>query len=91
MSCFGSDVFGSSQNEYSRIRMVETFCSRAIRFKPICGVHLVLISYLHYFLQYFSEVVSNRRNTEYERSVGNVHKNTKSIFRNDHRKSENKA
>ena len=35
---------------------------------------------LIYGLLYFSY----RRNTEYERSVRNVHKNTKSIFRDDH-------
>ena len=58
MSCFGLDACGSSQNEYGGIRMVETYCSRAIRFKPICGVRLGSISYLHFFLRYFSGVVS---------------------------------
>ena len=29
--------------------MFETFCFCAIRFKTICGVHLGLISYLHFF------------------------------------------
>ena len=31
---------------------------------------------------------SNRGNTEYRRSVCNVHKNTKSIFRDDHRQKQ---
>ena len=31
MSCFDLDVCSPSQNEYGRIRMVETFCSRAIQ------------------------------------------------------------
>ena len=31
MSCFGLDVCGPSQNEFGKIRMVETFCSRAIQ------------------------------------------------------------
>ena len=31
LSCLGLEVCGSSQNEYCRIRMVETSCSRVIQ------------------------------------------------------------
>ena len=41
MSCFGLDICGFSQKKYGRIRVVETFCCRAIL--TFCGVRFGLI------------------------------------------------
>ena len=77
MNFFGLDFCGSSQKEYSRIRMVETFCSPAIQ----TYLWHLLISYLHFFPRYLSGVVSlefclhyfsNRRNNEYKQSFRNT-------------------
>ena len=40
MSCFGLDVWGSSQNEYGRIRMVENFAPVRVAFAWIDVIYI---------------------------------------------------
>ena len=40
-SCFGLDVCGSSQNEYGRIRMVETFCSSQTYLRRSLEIYII--------------------------------------------------
>ena len=94
----------SSQNEYFRIRRVETLCSRVIRFKPrlLLGIDIIptFLSALFQCSRFvwitpFLVVllltwikVCFSFQITETQSVRNVHKNTNPIFRDDYRQKQ---